>query len=59
MPDTGAAPCTGLIALWCTFRGAGRFPMREFKEMKGLPKSCSIRKAETNTGSPARREPNG
>jgi hypothetical protein len=56
-PDTGAAPCTGFIALWCTLRGAERFPMREFKEMSGPPKSRSIRKTETNAGSPGGREP--
>ena len=39
VPVTGAAPCTGLMALWCTFRGAGRFPVWEFKEMNGAPKS--------------------
>jgi len=39
LPVTGAAPCTGLIALWCSLRGAGRFPMRVLKEMNGAPKS--------------------
>jgi len=56
---TGAASCTGFTALWCNLRSAERFPVREFKEMKGAPKSRSIRKAETNAGSPARREPGG
>jgi len=55
--DTGAASCTGLIALWCTLRGAERFPAREFKEMSGTPKSRSIRMTETNVGSPKGREP--
>jgi hypothetical protein len=59
VPVTGAAPCTGLIALWCTLRDAERFPAREFKEMNGVPKSRSIRKAETNAGSSAGREPGG
>jgi len=39
VPVTGAAPCTGLTALWCNLRGAERFPVREFKEMNGVPKS--------------------
>jgi hypothetical protein len=39
VPVTGAAPCTGLIALWCSLRGAGRFPVRVLKEMNGAPKS--------------------
>ncbi len=33
--------------------------MRGFKEMSGTPKSCSIRMAETNVGSPKGREPYG
>jgi hypothetical protein len=58
-PVTGAAPCTGLEALWCTLRGAGRSPARGFKEMNGAPKSRSIRMTETNVGSPKGREPYG
>lgn len=33
--------------------------MRAFKEMSGAPKSCSIRIAATNVGSPTGREPHG
>jgi hypothetical protein len=50
-------PCTGLTALWCTLRGAGRSSARGFKEMSRAPKSCSTRIAETNVGSPKGREP--
>jgi hypothetical protein len=68
--DTGAASCVSM-RLWLTQpsgevnayspdpSGAGRSPVRGFKEMSGAPKSRSIRMTKTNVGSPTGREPHG
>jgi hypothetical protein len=51
---------TGVVSVYSPVpSGAGRSPVRGFKEMSGAPKSRSIRMAKTNVGSPNGREPHG
>jgi len=45
-------PASTWLRRRCNLRGAERFPVREFKEMNGAPKSRETRTTGTNVGSP-------
>ena len=59
-PETGAGPCGMIASGMLQSSGAQeRCPVRAFKETDGTPKSCSIRTAVVNMGSPKGRESYG
>jgi hypothetical protein len=64
-PSTGKTsepvPCPALVFRICrrNLRGAGRCPVRVFKEMSGPPTFRSTRTTGTNAGSPTGRESYG
>ena len=59
-PGTGTSPCGGLATSLPHSSGVlERCPVRAFKETDGTPKSCSIRTAVANMGSPKGRESYG
>ena len=59
-PETGTGPCCGLATSPLQSSGVQeRCPVRAFKETDGTPKSCSIRTAVANMGSPKGRESYG
>ena len=58
-PETGAAPCDGLVGRPTHLRGAERCPVRALKGTNRAPTSRSIRTTRTNAGSPTGREPRG